>query len=114
MKKSLVPLAAVLLGGCTSIEVLAPPVDELFVAEAGVASAQLPHLRAGRQVYMDFCSRCHQPPRVDRIDADDRALHLPRMFAKAELYPQEIALLTAYLEAAAPINPALVEKRRRR
>ena len=111
MKKTLPILAAGLLGGCTAIEVLAPPVDDLFISEARVTQSQVAELRAGRQVFMDFCARCHRPPQVDKITADNWENHLPKMFEKAELYPEEIETLTFYLKTAAPINPALIEKR---
>lgn len=111
MKIILPLLLTVLLGGCTAIEVLAPPVDELFLSEAEVAQSRVAELRAGRQVFMDFCSRCHRPPQVDKITEHNWNNHLPKMFKKAELFPEEIDVLTYYLKTAAPINPALIEKR---
>lgn len=99
------------LSGCASIEVLAPPVDDLFITEAGVSEPKITQLREGRKVYLEFCTGCHQARQVDEITADNWKRHIPKMFRKAELYPDEIVTLTAYLKTAGPINQSLISKR---
>jgi len=100
-----------LLTGCASLEDRAPPVDNLFIAEAKVSGEEINRLREGHKIYTSFCADCHAPRQVDKITARDWKEHIPKMFKKAELYPEEIELVTYYIKTAAPINQQLIAKR---
>ena len=110
-KITLTLIAATLLVSCASLEERAPPVDELFIAEANVSGSEIERLREGHKIYTRFCADCHAPRRVDRITARDWQVHIPKMFKKAELYPEEIELVTNYIKTAAGINKQLIAKR---
>jgi hypothetical protein len=60
---------------------------------------------------MNFCTDCHAPRQVDKITANNWKEHIPKMFKKAELYPEEIELVTYYIKTAASINQKLIAKR---
>ena len=111
MKKILVATSLSLLTSCTSIEVLAPPVDNLFISEANVSASEAAQLRKGRDIYLKFCTRCHDARQVDTITAENWEKHIPKMLKKAKLYPEEIVPLKAYLKTAGPINQNLIVKR---
>jgi mono/diheme cytochrome c family protein len=104
----LMPLLA--LGGCTSIEVLAPPVDQLYIREAKISTDRAAYLDSGRKIYLNSCSRCHSVQQVDEITADGWK-EMPKMHEKAKLYDDEIARLEAYLKTSAPINQRLIKLR---
>jgi len=108
MKKLASAVFLVLLVGCTSIEVLAPPVDNLFIAEANLSKEETAYLQKGRKIYLDMCQRCHSPRQVDEISAKAWKEHIPKMYKKAKLFPEEQKPLEAYLKAAAPINQRLI------
>lgn len=111
MKKILTVICLAFLAGCTAIEVLAPPVDNLFISEARVSAKQTAQLREGRAIYLKFCTRCHEARQVDKITAKNWKNHIPKMLKKAQLYPEEIIPLKAYLKTAGPINQNLIAKR---
>ena len=111
MKKLSLMVCLVVLVSCTSIEVLAPPVDNLFIAEANISSKEAAQLREGREIYLKFCTRCHGARQVDEITEENWKEHIPKMLKKAQLYPEEIVPLEAYLKTAGPINQSLIAKR---
>jgi len=111
MKILLSVICLVMLVGCTAIEVLAPPVDHLFIAEANISAAKATELQQGRKIYLKFCTRCHSARQVDEITAHNWKKHIPKMLKNAKLYPEEIKPLTAYLKTAGPINQRLIVKR---
>ena len=111
MKKILLVTCLTFLASCTSIEVLAPPVDNLFISEANLSAKEASQLREGREIYLKFCTRCHGPRQVDEITAENWEKHIPKMLKKAQLYPEEIVPLKAYLKTAGPINQSLISKR---
>jgi cytochrome c5 len=102
-----------LLTSCASvpIEQLAPPVDDLFLSEARVSASEIDSLREGRKIYTTFCTDCHAARQVDKITTRNWEEHIPKMFKKAELYPEEIELVTYYIKTAAAINQQLIAKR---
>ena len=107
--KIIAPLAfLIFLAGCTAIEVLAPPVDNIFVSEAKLSPEETISLQKGRKIYLNMCQRCHSPRQVDKISAEAWEKHIPKMYKKAKLFPEEQKPLEAYLKAAAPINQRLV------
>ena len=111
MKILLFIVCLITLISCTSIEVLAPPVDNLFIAEANVSKKEAAQLREGRDIYLKFCTRCHSARQVDEITPKAWEKHIPKMFKNAKLYPDEIVPLKAYLKTAGPINQRLIAKR---
>jgi cytochrome c5 len=111
MKKILLIIFFFLITSCTSIEVLAPPVDNLFISEANVSVKEAEQLRHGREIYLKFCTRCHAARQVDEISEENWEKHIPKMLKKAQLYPDEIIPLKAYLKTAGPINQSLILKR---
>ena len=112
MKKLLLVTCLIVLGGCTPIEVLAPPVDNLFISEANISAEEAAYLGKGRKTYLKFCTRCHSARQVDEITANNWKKHIPKMLKKAKLYPEEIKPLTAYLKASAKINQKLIARRK--
>ena len=108
MKKLVSAAFLVFLAGCTAIEVLAPPVDNLFIAEANLSKEETAYLQKGRKIYLNMCQRCHSPRQVDEISAKAWKEHIPKMYKKAKLFPEEQKALEAYLKAAAPINQRLI------
>lgn len=111
MKKIASLALLVILGGCTAIEVLAPPVDNLFVSEAKLSQEEAAHLQKGRKIYLNMCQRCHSVRQVDEISAEAWEKHIPKMYKKAKLFPEEQKAVEAYLKAAAPINQRLIMRR---
>ncbi|MCP4432279.1 MAG: hypothetical protein GY806_14985 [Gammaproteobacteria bacterium] len=111
MKNTLIVTCLIFLAGCTPIKVLAPPVDELFIAEANLTEEETNQHRQGREIYLNFCTECHRARQVDNITSAKWKKHVPKMLKKAELYPEEIIPLKAYLKTAGRINQQLIEKR---
>ena len=112
MKKLVAVAFLVLLVGCTSIEVLAPPVDNLFVSQAKLSPEETISLQKGRKIYLNMCQRCHTARQVDEISAKAWQEHIPKMYKKAKLFPEEQKLLEAYLKTAGPINQKLIVLRK--
>ena len=112
MKKLLPVASLVFLGGCTAIEVLAPPVDNLFISEAKISTKDAAYLERGRKIYLNSCSRCHSVNQADEITAQEWEKDVPKMYKKAKLYKNEIAPLEAYLKTAARINQKLIALRK--
>lgn len=101
-------LLGVLVVGCTPIEVLAPPVDQLYVQESGITAKEAAFLKKGRKIYVNACSTCHDTRPVDKISAKAWKEHVPKMHKKAKLYPDEIKQLNAYMKTSAKINKRLI------
>jgi len=104
-------VCSVFLGGCTAIEVLAPPVDNLYVSEARLSTKDAAYLGQGRNIYLNSCSSCHSLHQVDEITPEYWRKYMPEMYRKAKLYDREIAPLEAYLKSAAKINQTLIVRR---
>lgn len=105
-------LAGLILAACTPVEVLAPPVDNLYITESGISPEQAAYLKKGRKIYLNSCSSCHSLTQVDEITAEDWKT-MPKMHRKAKLYDEEIAPLNAYLKQSARINQQLIAKRKK-
>lgn len=112
MKKLVLISSLMMLASCTSIEVLAPPVDNLYISEAKITPEETAQLRKGREIYLKFCTRCHDARQVDKITAENWEKHIPKMLKKAQLYPEEIVPLKAYLKSSAKINQRLIALRK--
>ncbi|VAW50670.1 hypothetical protein MNBD_GAMMA05-2598 [hydrothermal vent metagenome] len=100
------------LASCTAIEVLAPPVDSLFISEANISATEASRLRKGRDIYLEFCTRCHNAKQVDKISEQNWEKHIPKVLKKTQLNSDEIISLKAYLKTAGPINQSLIKKRK--
>ena len=111
MKKLMGALLMIGVVACTSIEVLAPPVDQLYISEAGISAERAAFLRKGRKIYVNACSTCHDTRQVDDISAKAWKTHIPKMYKKAKLYPEEIEQVSAYIKTSAKINQRLIARR---
>ena len=88
-----------LSAGCMSLERMAPPVDERFIAIAG-RGAEPTTLEMGRQVYLRDCARCHSVEPIERYSAEHWRKILPKMAEKSYLDDRRTAAVEAYVLAA--------------
>lgn len=89
--------------GCrtTSVNQLAPPVDQITVDPANVGEYQ-----HGREIYITRCARCHEVKPVGAYAAQDWATRImPKMAARAKLTPEEQETVLAYVLAARESRP---------
>ena len=105
MKKSaLLPLAfVVVLGGCASLDTLAPPVSPaLLRASRGASSGTLEN---GRLILTTRCASCHRVyPVADYPSAEWKTI-LDDMSPRAKLNAAQNAAVLAYLNAALDLPP---------
>lgn len=105
MKKSaLLPLAFALgLGGCASLDTLAPPVSPaLLRASRGASSGTLEN---GRLILTTRCAACHRVyPVADYPSAKWKTI-LAEMAPRAKLDLAQHAAVLAYLNAAHDLPP---------
>ncbi len=99
-------LATLIVGACTSIEQLAPPVDEAMLAamapRGGVAAGRIEH---GRTIYVTKCARCHSPERVTKYSLERWGEILPRMAHEASLPSEDEAAVQMYIKAVIRAQP---------
>jgi len=89
---------AVLIVGCVSLEVLAPPVDQRLVAAAsGVDAASLDR---GRRIYITKCAKCHSVEPVHRYSRAQWNDILPDMAEETMLDDTERRDVERYVYAA--------------
>ncbi len=88
------------IGGCQSLEEMAPPVDESMAEPARSRGADLAALNEGRQIYLTRCSRCHNIEPIDRYSEQKWRRVIPEMSHEARLKVEEQDHLTAYLLTA--------------
>ncbi len=97
--------ALVLIVGCrtTSVDQLAPPVDQITVDPGNVSEYQ-----HGREIYVSRCAKCHAVKPVRAFAAQDWATRImPKMAAKAKLTPEEREMVLAYVLAARDSRPTI-------
>jgi uncharacterized membrane protein len=91
-------LAGPLLGGCASIETVAPPVTPVMVAALPGASTTL--LEEGRRIFTRACTSCHSAEPVERYSIEAWREIVIDMSERTKLDASEKSALLAYLAAA--------------
>ena len=86
-----------LLGGCVSIEQIAPPVSARMAAVGGTSAAIL---ETGRHIYTGRCAACHSIDPVGKYSPDRWRAIIDDMADEAELSPSEKSAVLAYVLAA--------------
>jgi hypothetical protein len=89
--------AAVIPGGCASLEQAAPPVETIALQSSAPKRVQL---EQGRTIYITKCAKCHSPEPVHRYTVTRWQDILSNMTAKAKLDPSESAAVRDYVFAA--------------
>lgn len=89
-------LAALWLGGCGSLELVAPPVT---VALATAARADVGELEHGRLIYTTRCTACHNAERIGRYSRTRWMEILERMAPEARLNLAQERALRSYVLA---------------
>lgn len=88
--------AALLLGGCASLETAAPPVTPVLVSR-GHADAST--LGTGRAIYVTKCASCHVPATV-AAHAGEWPRIIREMAPRTKLTPEQEHAVLAYVLAA--------------
>jgi hypothetical protein len=96
MKKAILVLATLALGGCA---VYVPEPDMMM---AGGDDARLGELRAGRELYINKCSGCHALHPVDKFDGARWTAEVQEMFKakKVKMSDHDRDQLLRYLTTA--------------
>jgi mono/diheme cytochrome c family protein len=87
----------IVLGGCVSMEQLAPPVSSRMAAEGGTSASTL---ESGRRLYTGRCAACHSIDPVSKHSPDRWRAIIDDMADKAELSASEKSAVLAYILAA--------------
>ena len=89
--------SAMLISACAPLDVAAPKVATLTLPK----TADLHKLETGREIYATSCTKCHGPARIDRrTDEKWSQKVLPVMCKMANLNPEQIEAITAYVMTA--------------
>ncbi len=96
--------AALALGGCASLEMIAPPVTPALVGASRGAAAGT--LEEGRRIFTGACTACHAADPVTKRTAGEWRGIVSEMSARTKLTPPREAALLAYLTAARATPPA--------
>jgi len=86
-----------LLGGCVSVEQIAPPVSPRMAAIGGTSAATL---ESGRRLYTGRCATCHSIDPVAKHSPDRWRAIIDDMADEAELSASEKSAVLAYVLAA--------------
>ena len=98
-QRALIPLAiAFELGGCASMDTVAPPVTPAMVSTARGASAE--KLSEGRRIFTGACTACHAPDPMSKYSLSEWHDAVNDMAPRAKLSPARRAALLAYINAA--------------
>ena len=87
------------IGGCLTIEQMAPPVGPEF-STMGMNGVTRAVLERGREVYLSDCTRCHSVEPIDRYSVDRWRAIIERMGPESKLDESRAAALEAYILAA--------------
>jgi mono/diheme cytochrome c family protein len=90
----------VVLGGCVSVEQLAPPVSSQMAAVGGTPATIL---ESGRRLYTGRCAACHSIDPVAKHSPDRWRAIIDDMADEAELSALEKSSVLAYVLAARSI-----------
>ena len=97
--RALIPLAIAFgLGGCASMDTIAPPVTPAMVSTSRVASAET--LNEGRRIFTGACASCHAPDPLSKYSLSEWHDAVNDMAPRAKLNPARRAALLAYINAA--------------
>jgi mono/diheme cytochrome c family protein len=88
---------AVLLGGCVSMEQIAPPVTAQMATRGGTSMGTL---QEGRHLYTGRCAACHSVDPVAKHSPKDWRKIMDDMAGKAKLTPTEKSAVLAYVLSA--------------
>lgn len=97
---ALAAACALTAAGCMSIDEMAPPVAGPVAQAAARRGVDLRTAMAGRQVYLEQCSRCHTIEPIGRYSASKWRSVLPEMAIEARLGDEQLASLRAYVLTA--------------
>jgi mono/diheme cytochrome c family protein len=87
----------IVLGGCVSVEQLAPSVSPRMVAAGGISASVL---ESGRRLYTGRCAACHSVDPVAKHSSDRWRAIIDDMAGRAELSTSEKSAVLAYVLAA--------------
>jgi mono/diheme cytochrome c family protein len=91
------------LGGCVSMEQMAPPVSARMVAAGGASMATLD---SGRRLYTGRCTTCHSIDPVTKHSVDRWRAIIDEMAGEAKLSASEKSAVLAYVLAARSVVTA--------
>jgi len=91
------------VGGCVSIEKIAPPVSPRMIAIGGGSGANLEN---GRRIYTGRCASCHSIDPVSKHSPDRWRAIIDDMADQAELSAMEKSAVLAYVLAARSVAAA--------
>ena len=98
MTASVTTFLCILVIGCMSLEEMAPPVDEVFIALAG--QRDIAALERGREVYFNRCIGCHSIEPIGDYTVDEWRIIMAEMAPEAKLNETQTADLMSYLSAS--------------
>ena len=107
-------IAALVGGGCATLEELAPPVGEEARRAADASGVAIDRVERGREIYVTACVRCHSPEPVLRYTAEEWAEILPRMIVESDLGATDAADIAHYVRITLRAGAARVEATHRR
>jgi mono/diheme cytochrome c family protein len=87
----------VVVGGCVSMEQIAPPVSAQMAAVGGTSTTALD---SGRRLYTGRCATCHSIDPVTKHSPDRWRAILDDMASEAKLSTSEKSAVLAYILAA--------------
>jgi len=91
----------IVLGGCVSIEQIAPSVSPRMAAASG---SSVTTLDAGRHLYTGRCATCHSIDPVTKHSADRWRVIVDKMADEAELSASEKSAVLTYILAARSVS----------
>jgi mono/diheme cytochrome c family protein len=84
--------------GCTSLDLVAPPV-------AGLQGGGGAMISEGRHLYLTTCTKCHAAEPVRDYTASEWAEIIPEMAEESHFTPSQTAAVAAYIEAVLRTSP---------
>ena len=88
------------IGGCMSIEQMAPPVEGSLVEMGQEQGFETAHLQRGRQLYITNCAKCHTVEPIDRYSPKRWAKIIEQMAGESKLTARDTRKLHAYITVA--------------
>lgn len=94
---ALLALCALLLGGCESTLLSAPPITASFIRAGVRENADAPTLAQGRSLFLNRCLQCHALPEVSRFDPPRLTAIVAKMSGRANMNPEQHDAVLKYL-----------------